>query len=107
MLFFSLYFLQKIYDYLQLKTEMRITRLSFKRRHVIRCQIMTAAYSNDLRWRMVYQRLGLDFSYRTIVCNLGVDSSTVYRIVELFLKTRNVEKKKYKGCNLMIKVTAS
>ena len=39
-----------------------------------------------------------------IAGNLGVDSSTVYRIVELFLRMGNVEKK-YEGCNLIIKVT--
>ena len=32
---------------------------------------------------MLYQRLGLDFSYRNIAGNLGIDLSTVYRIVEL------------------------
>ena len=57
-----------------------------------------AAYSNDLRWQMAYKRLGLDFSYRTIAGNLGIDSSTVYRIVELFLRTGDMEKK-YEGCN--------
>ena len=65
----------------------------------------TSAYSKDLRWRMVYQRLGMGLSLKMIGENLGVDQSTVHRAVELFLKTVNVEKKKYEGNNLARKVT--
>ena len=34
-----------------------------------------SAYSNDLRWRMVYQHLRLDLTFKIIVNNLGVDIS--------------------------------
>ena len=37
----------------------------------------TSAYSEDIRWRMVYQRICLRKSYRDIVECLNVDSSTV------------------------------
>ena len=37
----------------------------------------TSAYSNDLRWRMVYQCVGLDLTFKTIANNLGVDISTM------------------------------
>ena len=60
----------------------------------------TRAYSNDLRWRMVYQRLGLDLTFKTIANNLGVDISTVHRNVELFLRSGDVSKKSYEGNNV-------
>ena len=65
----------------------------------------TCAYSKDMRWRMVYQRLGMDLSLKMIGENLGMDQSTVHRIVELFLKSGDVEKKKYEGNNVRRKVT--
>ena len=46
---------------------------------------------------MVFQRLGLELSLKNIVESLGVDESTVHSTVELFLKTGDVEKKKYEG----------
>ena len=50
------------------------------------------AYPTNLRWHMVYQREVLNLSYETIGHNLGVDPFTVYRTVNLFLKTGNVDK---------------
>ena len=52
-----------------------------------------SAYSDDLRWRIVYQRTALGLSYREIAANLCVDASTVCRIVQLFERTGNVSKK--------------
>ena len=46
-----------------------------------------SAYHDDLRWRMVYQREALG--------NLNVDTSTVWRTVQLFLNTGGMSKKKY------------
>ena len=54
-----------------------------------------SAYSKDLHWRIVYQRLGLDFSCQKVVSNLGVDPSTVSRIVQRFQHTGSVKKDKY------------
>lgn len=63
------------------------------------------AYPTDLRWRMVYQREALNLSYEAIGHNLGVDPSTVYRTVNLYLKTGNVDKKQYNTANLPRKLT--
>lgn len=52
----------------------------------------TSAYSEDLRWRVVYQRYGLERSYREIASNLNIDVSTVSRTIELFSSTGNVQK---------------
>ena len=43
-----------------------------------------SAYSEDLRWRMVYQHEALDLSCKDVAANLCVDPSTVSRIVSLF-----------------------
>ena len=55
----------------------------------------TRAYSEDLRWRMVWQREVLQHGYDIIGSNLGVDRSTVIRNVALFRATGTVSKKKY------------
>ena len=47
----------------------------------------TSAYSEDLRWRMVWQKEGLGLSNNDIASNLGVDPSTVSRVVSLFKAT--------------------
>ena len=38
------------------------------------------AYANDLRWRIVYQRIGMDLPFERIARNLNVSISTAYRI---------------------------
>ena len=53
-----------------------------------------SAYSDDLRWRIVYKRT-----------NLCVDVSTVCRTVRLFERTGNVSKKKFNATNLPRKLT--
>lgn len=50
------------------------------------------AYSTDLRWRMVWQREVLS---EVVAANLNVDKSTVWRTVELFKETGQVDKKVY------------
>ena len=55
----------------------------------------TTAYSEDLRWRMVWQSQALSFSSATIARNLGVDVSTVKRTVDLFERTGQVKKRDY------------
>ena len=62
------------------------------------------AYQDDLRWRMVYQRKALGYSYKSIATNLGVDIATVWRIVQLFQRTGSVNKKQYNRDNLPRKV---
>lgn len=50
----------------------------------------TSAYSEDLRWRMVYQHEVLGLSYRKIARNLNVDHSTVNRVLARFHATGDV-----------------
>ena len=64
-----------------------------------------SAYSEDLRWHIVYQCLGLDFSCRKVASNIGVDPSTVSRVVRLFQCTGSVTKKKYDSSTLPRKLT--
>ena len=47
-------------------------------------------YSNDISWRMVYQRCGLGLSYKQFGEQLNVDPSTVCRTVQLFEETETV-----------------
>ena len=49
-----------------------------------------APYSPDLRWRMVWQRIGMDLSYRKIASNLNVALGTAHNINHLFRKTGDV-----------------
>ena len=55
----------------------------------------TQAYSEDLRWRMIYRVMMLHESYRAVGVHLNVDSSTVWRTVSLFKETGNVCKRNY------------
>ena len=55
----------------------------------------TSAYSEDLRWRMVWQREALGCTYDQIAANLGVDKSTVQRTVQLLFQSGSVSKRPY------------
>ena len=54
-----------------------------------------SAYSDDLRWRMVYQRMALGLTFDQISKNLGVDKSTAQRTVTLFKTTGSIHKQPY------------
>ena len=62
------------------------------------------AYQDDLRWRVVYQRKALEFSYKQIAKNLGIDIATVLRIVKQFNLTGAMTKMQYNRDNLPRKV---
>ena len=49
-----------------------------------------APYSVDLRWRIVWQRIGINFEFRKIACNLNVSLGTVYNIYKQFSLTGDV-----------------
>lgn len=53
------------------------------------------AYSNDLRWRMVWQREVLGYKYDQIAVNLNVHPSTVFRVTKLFSTSGSVDHKPY------------
>ena len=64
-----------------------------------------SGYSNDLRWRMVWQREVLGYTYDTVAKNLSVDVSTVSRVVKLFNSSGSVDKKHYSRNKCFQKLT--
>lgn len=52
------------------------------------------AYAADLRWRIVWQRIGMELSYRTIAANLNVALGTVHNVNRHFIETGDVMPKK-------------
>ena len=50
-------------------------------------------YSHDLRWRIVWQRIGKGFNYREIATNMSVSVGTVSNIMKLFETTGCVDPK--------------
>ena len=65
----------------------------------------SSAYSEDLRWRMVWQREALGYTYEQIAVNLGADGSTVQRTVTLFKTTGSVQKRAYLKVKASMKLT--
>ena len=57
--------------------------------------LRTDAYSEDLRWRIVWQSESLGYSQRMIARNLGVDQATVSRTIKFFYTTGSVTKRPY------------
>ena len=51
-------------------------------------------YAADLRWRIIWQRIGMEFSYRRIAAYLNVALETVYHINRRFIETGDVMPKK-------------
>ena len=52
---------------------------------------MPRPYSDDLRWKMVYQKLFYEKSYEEIALQLFVCPKTVYRTIRTFLNTGDVK----------------
>ena len=55
----------------------------------------SSAYEKDLRWRIIWQKEGLQLSDDTIASNLNIDKSTVSRTMERFITTGTVDKLPY------------
>ena len=53
----------------------------------------TAPYGNDLRWRVVWQRIALDLPFRNIAKNLCIAVGTAHNIFERFQATGEVDPK--------------
>ena len=66
----------------------------------------SSVYSEDLRWRIVWQREGLGYSYKAIARNLNIDTSTVSRTLQLFHNTGSVYKKAYPKDRSIRKLTS-
>ena len=58
----------------------------------------TKPYSEEIRWRIVWQREVLGYNLRKVAGNLGVAINTVWRITELFYNTGSVKKCSYRSC---------
>ena len=67
----------------------------------------TSAYSEDLRWKMVWQREALGLTYHEIASNLNVDKSTIVRVVKLFQLTGQVSKRQYPNNRAYRELTAA
>ena len=52
---------------------------------------MPRPYSDDLRWRMVYQKLFFEKSYEEIALQLFVSPKTVYPTISTFLNMGDVK----------------
>ena len=48
-------------------------------------------YDGDLRWRIVYQRIGMNFTYQRIARNLNISTSTAQKIFKRFETTGSIE----------------
>ena len=51
-----------------------------------------AAYSDDLRWRIVWQRIAQEKPYRDIAKNLNISVGTVHNIWQKFEATGDISK---------------
>lgn len=49
-----------------------------------------APYSFDFRWRIVYQRIVMDYKPADIASHFSISVRTVYRVIQRFLQTGNV-----------------
>ena len=81
---------------LNIPTHARIIS-ALRKRGVFKSGKMTSAEpgrkapnSRDLRWRMVWQRIGINLSYSKIASNLNVALGTAHNINHLFRKTGDV-----------------
>ena len=54
--------------------------------------LRTSPYSNDIRWRIVYEKEGLGFSNLKVARNFHIDVSTVKRVINKFRSTGSVQK---------------
>lgn len=55
----------------------------------------SSAYSEDVRWRIVWQSQALSLSHTEIATNLNINISTVKRVLQIFTTTGDVCKKTY------------
>ena len=65
----------------------------------------SSPYSEDIRWRIIWQKLALDHKCPEIAQNLNIDISTVKRILQKFEMTGNVTKKNYPTDRASRKIT--
>ena len=49
-------------------------------------------YDKDLRWRIIYQRIGMNLTYNKISSNLNVSIATSQRIYSKFVQTGTIDR---------------
>ena len=49
------------------------------------------AYDSGLRWRIIYQRIGMNYTYQKIAHNLNISVCTAQRIFQRFKATNSVD----------------
>ena len=52
-----------------------------------------APYSSDIRWRIIWQKFGMDLTHRCIARNLSISIGTVHNVLKLFEETGEVSPK--------------
>ena len=57
----------------------------------------TTAYSPDIGWRVVWQRLGMDLTFKQIAERLQIAVGTAHRIFKRFMDTGDVSATVQKG----------
>ena len=50
----------------------------------------TTAYSPDIGWRVVWQRIGMGLSYKEIATRLQIEVGTAHRLYTCYTATGNV-----------------
>ena len=65
----------------------------------------SSAYSEDMRWRIVWQKYALGCTNAGIATNLNVDLSSIRRILDIFSATGTVAKKAYPTENAFRKIS--
>ena len=65
----------------------------------------SSAYSEDIRWRVIWQRHGLGRKCNEVAENLSIDKSTVCKITSLFDRTGSVKKRAYPSEKSCRKIT--
>ena len=65
----------------------------------------TSAYSEVLKWRIVWQKEVLGLKCKDVAVNFGVDSATVSRTVARFRETGGVKKKDHPSTRAYRKLT--
>ena len=65
----------------------------------------SSAYSEDLRWRIIWQWEALNLKYSEIAVNLCVSESTIRMIVQSFETNSDVSKNKYPLATAFRKIT--
>lgn len=55
--------------------------------------LRTKSYSDDLRWRVVWQKISMDLPFRTIAKNLNISVGTAFNVFSIFKSTGEVSAK--------------